>query len=185
MQAQLAAVREVTAFFVANEIKHFVIGGIANAVWGEPRATQDADFKIIVGDRAISDIVALVAQQFRFRVPNPEAFARQTYVLPVRASNDIGVDIGLGFLPYEELAIDRAVAIELSGVSFAVCTAEDLIIQKAISEREKDWSDIEGVLTRQGPALDQDYILHWLPEFAAALERPELVQRYLDLRRPS
>ena len=66
MHAQLAAVREGTEFFEASEIKHFVIEGIANAVWGEPRAKQDADFKIIVGDRANSEIVALVAQRFRF-----------------------------------------------------------------------------------------------------------------------
>ena len=46
MEAQLTAVREVSEFLNTNGIKHFVIGGIANAIWGEPRATQDADFKI-------------------------------------------------------------------------------------------------------------------------------------------
>lgn len=49
---------------------------------------------------------------------------------------------------------------------------------KAISEREKDWSDIEGVLMRQSEKLDQAYILGWLEQFAQALERSDLLQRY-------
>ena len=67
-------------------------------------------------------------------------------------------------------------------MTFRACTAEDLIIHKAIAEREKDWMDIEGVLVRQGDKLDQTYIAHWLEQFAQALERPELVQRYKALR---
>ena len=98
MQEQLAALREVKEFLDQRGVRHLVIGGVANAVWGRPRATQDADFKVMVG-------------------------------------------------------------------------------------REKDWDDIEGVLARQGEKLDQTYILHWLEQFAEALERPDLVQRYKDLRR--
>ncbi|MFC1974830.1 hypothetical protein ACFLXQ_00350 [Chloroflexota bacterium] len=101
---------------------------------------------------------------------------------PIYASNQIEVDLGLGFLPYEEQAIEKAVVIEYLGVKFLVCTAEDLVIHKAISEREKDWSDIEGVLARQGNKLDQEYILHWLTQFAQVLERPVMIQRYEDLR---
>ena len=67
------------------------------------------------------------------------------------------------------------------GVTFPVCTAEDLIIHKAISEREKDWLDIDGVLDRVGNDLDQSYVDYWLSQFALALERPQLVNRYQEL----
>jgi predicted nucleotidyltransferase len=183
MQEQLAALREVKELLDQHSIRHLVIGGVANAVWGRPRATQDADFKVMVGERTISEFVALVGARFKFRVSDPDAFAKKTYVLPIYASNQIAVDLGLGFFPYEEQAIEKAVVVEYQGVKFPVCTAEDLIIHKAISEREKDWDDIEGVLARQGTKLDQAYILHWLEQFAQALERPELVQRYKDLRK--
>ena len=56
-----------------------------------------------------------------------------------------------------------------------------MIIHKAISERQKDWEDIEGVLLRQDDRLDQAYILGWLAQFGQALEQPELIQRYQDL----
>jgi hypothetical protein len=47
METQLAAVREISDFLTDHAIKHFVIGGIANAIWGQPRATLDADFKVL------------------------------------------------------------------------------------------------------------------------------------------
>jgi predicted nucleotidyltransferase len=182
MQAQLEALREVKEFLDQHDIRHLVIGGVANAVWGRPRATRDADFKVLIGEHTIGEFVAIVGTRFQFRVSDPVAFAKQTYVVPIYASNHIPVDLGLGFLPYEERAVERAVAIEYRGVTFPTCTPEDLIIHKAISEREKDWGDIEGVLARQGKRLDQAYIMDWLTQFAQVLERPELLLRYQDLR---
>jgi hypothetical protein len=77
---------------------------------------------------------------------------------------------------------DRAArSFETARAMYLVCTAEDLIIQKAVSLREKDWADILGVLTRQSDHLDQAYIMRWLDEFAQALERPELLSRYRAL----
>jgi len=182
VEKQLEALREVKEFLDQHHIRHLVIGGVANAVWGRPRATRDADFKVLIGERTIGEFVTLVGTRFQFRVSDPAAFARQTYVVPIYASNHIPVDLGLGFLPYEEQAAERAIVIEYQGVTFSTCTAEDLIIHKAISERERDWADIEGVLVRQGDRLDQAYIMHWLTQFAQVLERPELLQRYQDLR---
>jgi len=178
MHEQLEALREVKAFLDQHAVRHLVIGGIANAVWGRPRATRDADFKVLIGERTIGEFVTLVGTRFKFRVLDPIVFARRTYVVPIYAGNHIGVDLGIGFLPYEEQAVEKAVITEYSGVTFPVCTAEDLIVHKAISERGKDWDDIAGVLARQGDRLDQAYIAHWLTQFAQALERPELVQRY-------
>lgn len=72
--------------------------------------------------------------------------------------------------------------VEYLGASFPVASAEDLIIHKAISERERDWTDIEGILTRQGEALDETYILGWLTQFGQALGRLELLERYQTTR---
>lgn len=51
---------EVRGFFDRQGIKYLVIGRIANAVWGRPRATLDADFKILPGNRSITDLVDLI-----------------------------------------------------------------------------------------------------------------------------
>lgn len=181
MQAQLQALADVKEFLDRHGIKHMVIGGIANAVWGRPRATRDADFKILTGDFSIDQLVDLIGCHFRYRISDPHSFAHRTYVLPIYSSNGIDVDIILGFLPYEEQAIAISIPTEQQGFSFPVCTAEDLIIQKAISEREKDWEDIDGVLKRQGEKLNQEYIRRWLSVFAETLDKPQLLARYEEL----
>jgi predicted nucleotidyltransferase len=84
-------------------------------------------------------------------------------------------------LPYEEQAIRRAELIEVEGLSLPICTAEDLIIHKAIADRPKDWLDIEGIILRQRGRLDTVYVRDWLAQFAEALEKPELLTRFNGL----
>lgn len=183
MEKPLQALDEIQQFLIRQGIEYAVIGGIANAIWGRPRVTFDADLKVLIGDRSIAQFVDLLRPDFQFRVPDPVGFVRQTYVVPLYASNGTGLDLGLSYLPYEMKAIERAVNLTYQGVTFPVCTAEDLIVHKAISEREKDWLDIDGVLDRVGSNLDLGYIIFWLNQFALALERPQLIHRYQELLR--
>ncbi len=118
MRVQLEALTEVSEFLDQNGIRHMVIGGIANAVWGRPRATRDADFKVLLDERTISELVSIVETRFRFRVRDPDPFARRTYVAPIYASNNIAVDLGHGFLPYEQQAVEEAVPAKYLGTSF-------------------------------------------------------------------
>ena len=50
---------------------------------------------------------------------------------------------------YEEQLVERATRYEIDKLKLWVCTAEDLIIQKAIAGRAKDWQDIEGIIIEQ------------------------------------
>lgn len=183
MDKPLQALDEIRRFLALHNIQHVVIGGIANAIWGRPRVTLDADLKVLAGQRSISEFVELLSTQFRFRVPDAVSFVRRTYVVPLYANNGVGLDLGLAFLPYEFEAVERAIMTTYEGVTFPVCTAEDLIIHKAISERDKDWLDIDGVLDKEGQRLDQKYVMLWLEQFAEALERPQILQRYRSLLR--
>ncbi|MBC8180248.1 hypothetical protein H8E88_03905 [candidate division KSB1 bacterium] len=56
--------------------------------------------------------------------------------------------------------------------------AEDLIIQKAIAGRTKDWQDIEGIVIEQNTALNQEYLEDWMTQFADVLEKPEIFTQY-------
>ncbi len=182
MDSLIEAIAILRDFLERHTIQYMVIGGVANAVWGEPRVTTDADLVLLLGERSIAEFVELVGTSFQFLRPDPVEFARRTYVVPIQVTDDVSADLSLGMLPYEEQAIGRAVLTDIEGVRVPVCTAEDLIIYKAISERAKDWLDIEGILLRQGAKLEQDYIIGWLEQFAQALERPEIVTRYQSLR---
>lgn len=173
--------RQVDAFLRAHDIPYMVIGGIANAIRGEPRATYDADLKVLVRGITISQFRALAEAQFKpYRRPWLGQ-AESALVISLEVAPDMVVDLLVAVLPYEEQAIQRAEPIEIEGLILPVCTAEDLIIHKAIADRPKDWLDIEKILLRQRDKVDVAYIRNWLRQFAEALEKPELIERFEDL----
>lgn len=44
------------------------------------------------------------------------------------------------------------------------CSAEDLVVLKAFAARPQDWLDVEGVIVRQGPALDRRVVVDELQD---------------------
>jgi hypothetical protein len=178
MLFQIEVLRQVDVFLKEHAIPYVVIGGIANAVRGEPRATHDADLKVMVQGMTIAEFRALAETRFKpYRRPWLGR-AESVLIISLEAAPDMIVDMLVAVLPYEEQAIRRAELIEVEGLALPVCTAEDLVIHKAIADRPKDWLDIEKILLRQGDRLDVEYVHSWLIEFADALEKPELVTRF-------
>jgi hypothetical protein len=90
-------------------------------------------------------------------------------------------------IPFEERVVGRSSPWDIGAAELlATCSAEDLVVLKAFAGRDKDWLDVEGVVTRQGPALDAALVLAEagplleLKEAAAAMER---LRRLLGERR--
>ncbi len=63
------------------------------------------------------------------------------------------------------------------GRSLATCSAEDLVVLKAFAGRDKDWLDIEGVIMRQGNALDRGLVWQELEPLLQLKEAPEAADR--------
>ncbi|MGC9363885.1 MAG: hypothetical protein ACP5FZ_04870 [Fidelibacterota bacterium] len=63
----------------------------------------------------------------------PKDFLYQTRVLPVQIAG-VGVDIVQAILTFEIEAIRRSMQIQYAGLEFRLCTVEDLIIHKVVSE---------------------------------------------------
>ena len=74
-----------------------------------------------------------------------------------------------------------AVRRDLDGFSAWICSAEDLIVQKIYSGRDKDWPDVEALLVAQDGKLDEAFIEDWLEQFAEVLEKPEILTKYRKL----
>ena len=72
--------------------------------------------------------------------------------------------------------VERSVA----GKAIRFCTAEDLILYKIISDRERDLRDVEGIMRRRGPELDRAYLDPRVQELADILEQPDIMSRYQD-----
>lgn len=179
MNARDEAAWELHVFLSALGVPYVIIGGMAVQRWGEPRFTLDVDVTVAAPPDDPERLVRALVERFSSRIEDPIAFARQSRVVLVRASNGCPVDISLALPGYEDEVMRRAVDYELEpGKVVKLCSAEDLIIHKAVAGRPQDLRDIEGVVARQREALDVAYIRRWLTEFAAILEAPELLERF-------
>lgn len=163
-------------------IPYMVIGGFANLVWGEPRLTRDLDVTVSVPPDALAETIRRMTSRFPPRVPDPAGFVRETRVLPVTVGS-IPTDIIFAALPYEELAIARAIPIEIEGSRVAVCSPEDLILHKLVSPRPRDADDVVGIFRARGKQLDLKYLGPRVEELASVLERRELRDLYDELKR--
>jgi hypothetical protein len=177
------ALRSMVLVLEEQGLPYMLIGGMANLVWGEARTTQDIDITVQVVPAALPGAITRLTRFFRALPENPTAFVEQTRVLPVVTANGIRADIIFAELPYQEEAILRARPITLGNTVVQVCSPEDLIIHKIISERPKDLDDVKGVIRTQGSRLDRAYMDPLVFGLAADLERPEIRQYYLSLWR--
>jgi hypothetical protein len=167
-----------------------VIGGVAVGLWGDPRATRDADLKVLLERQDADRLLAVLAPDYVSLLPNPrEALRRQAMVF-VQDPAGIRLDLLLADTPYDVLAIQRGRDVEVAkprtsqpGITLRLCSPEDLVIYKLISTRPRDHEDAQGIIRRQGQALDDDYVLNWLRQFEQALDDSTLVSEYKRLRR--
>ncbi|MFZ5912578.1 MAG: nucleotidyltransferase [Chloroflexota bacterium] len=178
---QVSSLKQIVEFLEEYSIPFMVIGGIANAERGRIRATDDADLKILIRDRTISEFRELAEKRFKSHRRPWLGKSESALIIAVELEDGSVVDMLAAVFPYEEQAIQRAEKIEMDGLLLPVCTAEDLIIHKAITRRHQDWLDIEGVIIRQRGKLDLKYIRHWLQQFSEALETPEMLTRFEEL----
>lgn len=172
------ALRQAIDFLEKSGHRYAIIGGIALSQWGFARYTHDVDIKVLVPDTDYetvrNELRTVFPRQARINIPE-DPFIVAVYI------GEVIVDFILALPGYEELIIERAVERDLGGWLAWVCSAEDLIIQKVVANRDKDWPDIEALLIEQHGQLDQNYIVYWLTQFVEVLESQEILARYQRL----
>jgi len=155
-----------------------IIGAVAVQRWGEPRLTRGVDLTVLSGFGSEAEYVDALLAAYEPRIDDARDFALRHRVVLIRTAAGVPVDVALGAMPFEERAVVRASPFALGGGhSIVTCSAEDLVVFKAFAGRDQDWLDIEGVIARQGRALDAALVLEEagplleLKEAPAALER--------------
>jgi hypothetical protein len=172
---------EIQAFCASRNWGNAIIGGLAVQRWGEPRQTRDVDLTVLSGFGTENAFVDALLERFLPRRPDARQFALDRRVLLVQAANGVPLDISLAALPFEERVIDRSSEYAFGPASLVrTCSAEDLVVLKAFADRPQDWLDIEGVVVRQGAALNRSQVIE---ELAPLLELKEDPDPGLTLRR--
>ncbi|HWA81827.1 MAG TPA: nucleotidyl transferase AbiEii/AbiGii toxin family protein [Fimbriimonadaceae bacterium] len=183
MDDVLAAAAEVQTLFQTYAWRFAIIGGVANAAWGQIRATQDVDFTLLTLFQDEAEFIDRILETYETRIADAKSFALEARVLLLAAPNGIGIDVGLGGFPYEEQMIERAMDFDFGrGRVLRIASPEDLILLKAFAGRMQDWADVEGIVRRQGVGLDWPYIDRQALEFAEIKEDPSLLEKLEAIR---
>jgi hypothetical protein len=159
------AAAEIQRFFVERGWLHTVIGGLAVQRWGEPRQTRDVDLALLTGIGGEHEFVDTILARFPARRPDGRAFALTHRVLLAQSTAGVPLDISLAALPYEARVMSRSSPFAFTpDCVITTCSAEDLVVLKAFADRPQDWLDVEGIIVRQGRALDRALVLQELRE---------------------
>lgn len=122
-------------------------------------------------------------RHYEARSEQAAEFALTRRVLLLRAPSGVGLDIALAGLPFEQSAVARSSLFAFTpDATLRTCSAEDLVVMKAFAARTKDWLDVEGILIRQGRALDWAHIRRHLKPLVELKESPQIMDE-LERRR--
>lgn len=146
------------------KIPYALGGAIALNYWAEPRATRDIDVNIFLSEDMGARILDVLAAA-GVPVDRTRDVARVLRDAQVRIPwDDIPLDLFFTSVPFLEEAAARRVMVPFAGQRLPILTAEDVMICKALFNREKDWFDIRMLLLMQGARLDDAYVRRWLHE---------------------
>jgi hypothetical protein len=174
----LAAALEVQRLCAGRAWRFCFIGGVAVQRWGEPRFTQDIDLTLLTGFADEASYVDALLAILQPRRPDARSFALEHRVLLLRTNTGVDVDIALGALPFEERSVERSSPWMWQAASaLTTCSAEDLVVHKVFAGRNRDWSDVEGVLIRQHQRLDLTLVRSELGPLLELKQQPEARDR--------
>jgi hypothetical protein len=151
-------------------IGYYLGGGLAAAVWGEPRVTTDADIVLqLAASSPQLDLLITTLEGLSFYCPpaaveEVKAGTQKTISVTHQLTTNNADLIVPNTDPFERSQMARRLKITDIGLPFWVCTAEDIILQKLVwsrrSRSEKQWRQVLGVLKVQ-QSLDFEYLDEW------------------------
>jgi len=164
-------------------IRHAFGGAIALAYYATPRGTIDIDVNVFVPASRADDVLGALG---RLGVDEPTPTQRDRLEQEDQARVSWGptpIDLFFAYDAFHDVCSERRRAFPFGeGDTIHVLSAEDLIVFKAIFDREKDWRDIDEVVFALAEELDTEWIELWLERivgrddarfgrFAAAIAR--------------
>jgi predicted nucleotidyltransferase len=184
MSPLLEAARELLDFLDASGYRSCLIGGLVIQRWGQPRLTTDVDATVLAAYGEEAPVIDALLGRFAPRRADARQFAFTNRVVLVTASNGVDLDVSLAAFAFEQEVLDRATVYEFEpGFRLRTCSAEDLIVYKAIAARPRDISDVQTIVVRQGRQLDIERVRKWLEVFSELKEDPDLARPFEDALR--
>lgn len=183
MQDLIESAKGLQDHLQQHGIDSMLIGGVAVAIWGEPRLTRDVDLKVLLVREEAKRLVDVLTKHYQLLAETPEKTLQQFGFLFTKDAAGVRLDLLLAETAFDTEALQRKRTVTLEPqLSIQVASPEDLIIYKMISTRPRDHEDVVGIIRRQQDGLDDAYVLRWLVQFEAALDDSTLLATYQRLR---
>lgn len=158
------------------QVPYLIIGGVAQAVIGEPRITQDVDCIVSVQPRSIPALVdGLQAAGFDVDRAGVRERIESTGTFSVMRGR-WRVDLIFASTEFEHSAFQRAQRLRLYETETNLPTPEDLVLLKLVPGRDKDLLDAKTVIIRHRARLDRPYLERWAQRLSDEAEDARIWQ---------
>ncbi|MGH7353879.1 MAG: hypothetical protein ACRELS_04780 [Candidatus Rokuibacteriota bacterium] len=146
----------------AEGVAYMIVGALAVAMWGEPRATADIDVTLrgdaerldALAARAVAEGFALDREWLEWQ---PLLRDRQRRLIGAGAI----VDLMRPRDAHEEGALERRRYVLVEGRQLPFAAPDDLILMKMKAGRPRDFEDASSVLAAQRATIDELYLADW------------------------
>lgn len=153
----------IEAALQAARIPHAFGGAIALAYYATPRATIDIDVNVFVEASRAETVLAALGR-LGAAAPTESEWVRLRRDGQARIRwGSTPIDLFFSYDAFHDACMERRRAYPFGrGETIHVLSAEDLVVFKAIFDREKDWRDIAELVFASGGELDAAWIRDWL-----------------------
>ncbi len=154
----------------ACEIPYMLVGSYSSNAYGVPRATQDADFVVELGENSVSELSRRLAPSIRI---DPQMSFETVTMTRRYVADVVGTPFKIELFllnddPHNQERFRRRQLVSLLGRQVWIPTVEDVIVTKLhwalLGRRSKDREDIHDVIAVQSHRIDWDYVHRWCDE---------------------
>ena len=150
------ALANLAAIFQERRVPYALMGGLAVAAWGAPRATEDIDLLADVSPSSELD-ASLRARGFEAEWRRGAPDDPIPLLLRLRSPSGPEIDVVCATRAWEREMLGRSIRVRVpEGPETGVIAVEDLIILKLMAGGPRDLADAADLLERAGPFPNLD-----------------------------
>ncbi len=160
MNALTQLINTISRYLQQEKIPHALVGGVAVAIWGRPRATEDVDIIVDLKEEQVEAFQAYLQEHgVRLNADKARRAIQQGVPFPLYDRWSIHwADARPAVRPIDRHTLERAVFVELAEEKVPIATAEDTVLGKLLAGSSQDHLDAKSILLRRAETIDLPYL---------------------------
>ncbi len=153
---------KIEGAFTEAGIPHAFGGAQALAYYGAVRATLDIDVNVFVPTTEAGSVFSVLGSLGAdSRNPGLQTLVQRDGQVRIFWI-DTPIDLFFSYDALHHSSYERRRKVDFYGDSIHILSPEDLVTYKVIFNREKDWTDVAGILFASEVPIDFGYVQDWV-----------------------